>query len=299
MKLLWPLLLIAGSAFGFSKDFTLINDRSPLEFKILFDTMKNTLKEPEDEARLVAYCQRINKGLGPLKKDQAFFLLKSEIYKTLLEWKFPPSTFQLSELTLGRLKANLQGSSAIYTPFSQWFIEALIADLEIYQRQGLLSMNATARGRLTGEARASAVKFERVLKYTKGWVEQADSLSAQDFNALTRSASWHILRRIREKAQLFQGLSSQAVEATEEMTFNIPEGKNDAPPTPVVPAAKGEVQDLSQQGQKVMDQTQKAMEKVDVKPSDIPASELSKEIDKIDTKAPSESDGSGAQSGLQ
>lgn len=274
------------SSYAFNKDFNLINDRAPLEFRLLFESMKYSIKDLNEQVRLIVLAQHINKGLGPLKKDQSFFLLKSEVYKSLLEWPHPPTQFQVGSHTLERMKTNLNASKAIYTPFSQWVLEALMADLQEFQEAGLLDITPAQKNMLNGEKSLRYQKMQRVLKYTRGWLEQADTMSAKDFNKLTEELSWKTLERVKERSSLFRRFSSKAVQDRDENTFNIPEqgmpqnnlGK---PPTAAItvdPAMKGVAEKAAEEKK----DAGLAVEKLEVNNADIPAQELSDAIDKID-----------------
>ena len=223
MKSFLLLILVSFNAFAFHKDFALVNDRAPVEFKLLFESMKYTLKDMQDQIKLVVLCQHINKGLGPLSKEQSMFLLKSESYKSLLEWGHPPSQFQVGTHTIERLKKSMQANSSIYTPYSKWILQSLIADLENFKEQGVLDLNNSQKAGLKGEKALQLQKLQKVLKYSRGWVEQADTLSAKDFNQLTENLAWRTLERVKERAAMFRRFSSRAIQDKNEMTFNIPE----------------------------------------------------------------------------
>lgn len=275
------------SARAFNKDFTLVNDRAPLEFKLMFESMKYTLKEANEQVRLIVLAQHINRGLGPLKKDQSFFLLKSEVYKSLLEWPHGATQFQVGSHTLERLKSNLKANSPIYTPYSKWVLESLVADLENFKTEGTLDVTSSQKNSLTGEKLKNYLKMQRVLKYTRGWLEQADTLSAKDFNALTEQLAWRTFERIKEKAALFRRFSSKAIQDTQENTFNIPEqGMPVAPaagPAPV--KAKSEEKGIADKSAEEKAAAEASMGKIDVQTSAIPAEELSGAIDQIDEEA--------------
>jgi len=285
-----PLLLAAllvgpATAGAFHKDFTLVNDRAPLEFKLMFESMKYALKEHNEQLRLIVIAQHINKGLGPLKKDQAFFLLKSEIYKTILEWPNPSENFQVGSHTLERMKANLAASQAIYTPFSKWILEALIADLEEFKKEGLLDLSAADRASLTGERGQRYLKLQRVLRYTRPWLAQADTISAKDFNALTQQVAWSSLERVKERAALFRRFSSQAIQETSENTFNIPE---QGMPQEAGPRSRPPVDGDASMSEKAAQEKSAAEETVgnlDVGDSDVPRGQLSEAIDQLDVES--------------
>ncbi len=284
---LW-VLLTATTAWAFNKDFSIVNDRAPLEFKLLFDSLKNSLKENQDQVRLIALAQQINRGLGPLQKDQSFFLLKSEVYKTLLEWPHPPSQFQVGSHTLQRITSNIANGRAVYNPFSLWVLEALAADLQNFERDGLLSLTQSQRASLTGEKALQFNKMQRVLKYSRGWLEQADTLSAKDFNELTDQLAWRTIERVKEKGQLFRRLSSRAISDTQTNTFNIPEQGMPtkapvAPATQPTPAENG----LAGQASEEKKAAQATMEKINTEGATLPAEELSGAIDRIEEDATS------------
>ena len=287
MKCLFLILFsFSFSVHSFNKDFNLVNDRAPLEFRLLFESMKYSLKELNEQVRLIVLAQHINKGLGPLKKDQSFFLLKSEVYKSLLEWPHPPTQFQVGSHTLERIKTNINASKAIYTPFSQWVLEALMADLEEFQKEGLLDLPPAQKSMLNGEKSQRYLKMQRVLKYTRGWLEQADTMSAKDFNKLTEELSWKTLERVKERSSLFRRFSSKAVQDSNQNTFNIPEqgmpqmnqGKPAPPATTVDPAMKG----ISEKAAEEKAEASSSVENLEVDSAAVPAQELSEAIDKIE-----------------
>lgn len=280
-------LFFSLSAQAFNKDFTLVNDKAPLEFKLLFESMKNSLKDNQEQVRLIVLAQQINKGLGPLKKDQSFFLLKSEVYKTLLEWPHPTSQFQVGTHTLQRINTHLATGRAIYNPFSIWILEALAADLEKFDKEGLLAMTQAQRSVLTGEKAQQYYKMQRVLKYTRGWLEQADTLSAKDFNALTDQLAWRTLERVKEKAQLFRRLSSKAIADTQSDTFNIPE-QGMPKKAPGLPGAQPETAPVGVAAQAAEEKkaAAEAMQKINTDGATLPAEELSGAIDRLQDDVP-------------
>ena len=281
------LLLAPLSALGFNKDFTLVNDKAPLEFKLLFESMKNSLKENHDQLRLIVLAQQINKGLGPLKKDQSFFLLKSEIYKSLLEWPHPPTQFQVGSHTLKRLNSHIAKGRAVYNPFSIWVLEALAADLEKFEKEGLLALTPSQRASLTGDKAQQHYRMQRVLKFTRGWIEQADTMSAKDFNTLTDQLAWRTLERVKESAMLFRRLSSKAITDTQSNIFNIPEqGMPKKPPGAEETKPDAAPKGIAEQAADEKKAAEAAMEKINTDGATLPAEELSGAIDRLQEDVP-------------
>lgn len=278
MKFCW-LLMLSFPVFAFHKDFKIVNERAPFEFKAVFETLKTASTAPEDQARLIAYAERINSGLGALKKDQVFFLFKSEVHKALLEWKFPESKFNAGSHTLTRLRSTLSANQALYSPLSQWVIEALVADIDRYGKEGLLEISPNT---VFNEARRQKLlQLQKTLRYTRGWIEMADTNSAVDFNALTLKLGWVILERIQRKSLLLNRHTTTAVADTKELTFNIPEGSTQRPTAKHIPEA-AEVPSANETSQRLKTEAGEAVENIAVKPSEIPAEDMSGAIDRID-----------------
>ena len=71
------LLILSNLAFGFDKDFTTVNDRVPLEFNHLFDSLKLNARTPAEKVRLIGLAQELNQNLGFLSKEHIFLLMKN------------------------------------------------------------------------------------------------------------------------------------------------------------------------------------------------------------------------------
>lgn len=222
MKYGW-LILLPTFAFGFNRDFTLVNDRSPYEFKQMFESMKYQLKTPEDQLHMIVLCQHLNKSLASLKKDQVYFLLKSEVFKNALEFGYRYTSFAPNSFTMKRLKEKLIENDQVYSSFSKWFIKALMADLAPFESDNILDSTLAQRASFIGEKQQKLLKLRKILPYVTPWIEKAYTSSAQDFNGQTLELSWAILEQAHQRALLFQKFARESVNLTQEMTFNIPE----------------------------------------------------------------------------
>jgi hypothetical protein len=311
MILSFLFFILVPESFSFHKDYKLVNDRAPLEFKLMFESMKYSLKEMNDQIRLIVLTQHINKGLAPLSKEQCLFLLKSEVYKALLEWPHSATQFQVGSHTLERMKKNLEAGKSVYTPYSQWILEALIADLEKFKQDGLLDLSPSQKSSLKGDKAAQYQKMQRVLKYTRGWLEQADTLSAKDFNHLSEQLAWRTLERVKEKAALFRRFSSKAIQDKQEDTFNIPEqgmphssggmaklsekasdspagsssqGEKVGQETPEYPNSTQAQEGLADEAQAAQASAEGTLQKIDPRNITLPPEDLSGAIDKIEAE---------------
>lgn len=284
MKFFILIAFYISNLWAFPNDFKLINDRTPIEFNVLFESMKNSLRDPVKQAELAVICNKINKGLAPLKVEQVKFLIMSEIYKTILEWKFPKNESNFSSSDLKRILFNRENNQNIYTPFSTSIILSIVADAERIAIDDNKLQNAEKK---------------QIQQYVGKWLKQADNLSPTDFNALTLEVSWEILKRIERESILFQELSSKAIEDVREDTFNIPQLNIQQPASK--PKTPNSTISVSEQSEEIKEQSEKAMQKIGVTPGDISSDDFSNAINKIDAEdiKSDSSNGSGAPSPLK
>jgi hypothetical protein len=259
-----------------------VNDRVPLEFNQLFESMKLQIKLPTDKIRMVGLCQDIDQNLGFLPKDQIFMLMKAEVIKDVLEHKFSKvGQFDVTNLLVKRLQDTFAKKERYLTPFSQWVARSIIAELEHRQNLGLITDKTFNPGAFDGEKRKDAIRFNRYLDYLLPWIDRLNSLSATDFNKLTMDVSWIILRRLNDRALLFKRFSSTAVSDTKINIFNIP-----ARLTQLAPADIKQIQNdvtpttLKEESEREKDRAQTEVDKVT--PTDLSplSDDLNRELEK-------------------
>lgn len=276
------LFLFPLTALSFDKDFTTVNDRVPLEFNQLFESLKLQIKLPTDKIRMVGLCQDIEANLGFLPKDQIFMLMKAEVIKDVLEHKFSKvGQFDVTNLLVKRVKDEFARKERYLTPFSQWIARSIIAELEHRQDLGLITEKTFNPAAFDGEKRKDAIRFQRYLDYLLPWIDQLNSLSATDFNKLTMEVSWTILRRLNDRALLFKRFASTAAGETKINIFNIP-----ARLTQISPGEIKQIQNdtppptLKEESEREKDRAQTEVDKVT--PNDLsPLSEdLARELEK-------------------
>jgi hypothetical protein len=209
---------------AFHKDFKTLNDRVPLEFQHLFTSMKLEVKTPQEKIQLVGICKDLDDNLSFLPKEHLFLFLKSEVIKDTLEYKFSKvRQFDLTITLIERLEKNLAKKERYLNPFAAWICRSIIAELNLRREHGLISQKSFSARSFEGSKLAEAIRFEKYLKFLMPWVDRMDSLSAKDFNGLTKEVGWTILRRINDRSLLFKKFSSTATGNTKLSLFNIPQ----------------------------------------------------------------------------
>lgn len=279
------ILFIPLSVQAFSPDFKTINDRVPLEFTHLFESMKLQAKTPAEKIRLVGIAQELNQNLSFLPKEHIFMLMKSEVTKNLLEHKFSKvRNFDVSTLLLERIEENFSRKERLLNPFAQWIFRSIIAELKTRKEQGLLTNKTFDPASFQGSKRQEAQRFQRYLTYLLPWIDRMDALSAADFNELTKEVGWKIMERLNNRSLILKRYSSTAAGEAELPIFNIPPKLTELHPEDIKRAKEDEEPSTLKEASQV--EKTKATDEVDnIRPEDLsPVSdEINKELEKVTT----------------
>jgi hypothetical protein len=242
-----------GNAQAFDKDFTTVNDRVPHEFNLLFDALKLEIKTPSEKLRMIGLCKELNDNLGFLQKEHIFMLMKTEVIKGTLEFRFDKvRQFDMNDLLLARLEREFESKKAYLNGYARWIWQSVIAELHYRKKLGLISAASFNPANFDGQKKAEAMRFQRYLNYLFPWIDKMDSLDAASFNQTAKEVSWFILQRINERSILFKRYASSATSSTQTVVINIPQKllelkpedikrmKSDQPPLSLAEQAKKE-----------------------------------------------------------
>ena len=274
-------LLFSFSVFAFNKDFRTVNDRVPLEFQHLFTSMKLEVKTPVEKVQLVAVCKELDDNLAFLPKEHLFLFLKSEVIKNTLEYKFAKvRQFDLTSALVDRLEKDLQKKQKYLNPFATWIWRSIIAELNLRREHGIITQKSFNARTFEGAKLAEALRFEKYLKYLMPWIDRMDSLSAGDFNLLTKEVGWTIFRRINDRSLLFKKFASTAAGDTKISLFNIPQKLLEINPDDIrnIQSERLLPSSLKDEGSREKTEATESVEKAT--PTDM--SPLSGEIDKLE-----------------
>jgi hypothetical protein len=228
------ILLFSFSAMAFDKDFTAVSERVPLEFGLLFESLKLEVKSPSDKLKMVALCKDLNTNLGSLKKEQIYFLMKSEVIKNTMEYKFVKTRqFDVTTLLIKRLDDGYENKSKYMNKFSLWIWRSILAELKMRQKAGIITERSFSARTFDGARLQEALRFEKYLTYLNPWIDRMDSYTAPEFNQLSKDVSWVILRRLNERSILFKRFAASAISGTQVTIFNIPQRLLDLKPSQI------------------------------------------------------------------
>jgi hypothetical protein len=123
---------------------------------------------------------------------------------------------------ISRIEEDFNKKQSLLNPFSQWIWRSIIAELKHRESMGLITNKSFNPNSFEGGKKLDANRFARYLNYILPWIDKMDSLSAAEFNNLSREVSWVILRRLNERSLLFKRFASTATTGTKVNIFNIP-----------------------------------------------------------------------------
>lgn len=276
------LCFLSTKSMAFNKDFTLISDKTPYEFNIMFNSMRGQLKELNDQIKLIGYSEDLNRNLGFLEKEHIFLLMKSEVSRSVLEYRFDKTRqFDITTNLLEKLEKKFSEQERYLSEFSRWIWRSLIAELKYRQKLGLITQSSFNPTLFSGEKRTQAMRFQKYLHYLMPWIDQMDNLDHQRFNELALKVSWEILRKLNDRSLLFKNMS-YAQSSVETQLFNIPQKLQNLTPDKVKELQIIEENKTLQE--KSLEEKSKASEQI----NQIEASDLSPLSDEISQKIEAE-----------
>lgn len=270
---------------AFNSDFKTTNDRVPLEFNYLFESLKISIKVPKEQLRLVGICKDLDENLGYLKTEHIFFLMKSEVIKNVLEYRHQKvRSFDVTTFLISRVEEDFGKKQALLTPFSQWIWRAILAELKYREKQGLITEKSFNPNLFQGQKLTEARRFQRYLTYLLPWIDKMDSLDAAGFNLLIKKVSWIILERLNQRSLLFKRFATTSTSDTKVTIFNIPPKLLEYHPEDIK-RMQQDASPLTLKEESEKEKTEASTQIQKVSPDDLStlSDEVSKELDK---KAP-------------
>ena len=283
-------LLFGYNSFAFDKDFAAINDRVPLEFNLLFNSMKQSITAPSEKLRMIGLAKDLNDNLGLLQKEHIFMLMKTEVIKGTLEHKFDKvRQFDMNSNLISRLEDDFNSKKAYLNSFSKWIWNSILAELNHRKKMGLITTTSFNPVLFQGTKRTDAVRFQRYLQYLYPWIDRMDSLDAAKFNKLAMEVSWSVLERINDRSILFKRYASTSSGDTQTTIINIPQKLIDLKPEDIKRMQNDKLPlTLSEQSKVEKAEADVQMEKVTPLDMSSVSDDLAKELENKTEEAPKE-----------
>jgi hypothetical protein len=174
----------------------IIPNKTPIEFELLYNSIQNSLI-PKEKDEFLLLSHHLQNFFNRIDQDQLFFLIKSVIYKSIIQYEFDfyIQYIDVNSMFLKKVQQKLDSNKEHYNDFSQWIIRSLMGDLEIYVDTPLLDQ----LGQLSKDSQEDMKKIgevERKLKYLRPWFYTVEKLKPKEFSNLSREISWKILYRV-------------------------------------------------------------------------------------------------------
>ncbi len=161
----------------------LVNKSFPTEFSFIFSQVKLTLQPQE----LIANCKKLENDLSGIEKKHVYYLIKSDIYKTILDYEYDTyaPTVALNSFMLEQMKQKLSYNLKKYTLMSQWIFRSFLSDLNYRLQQG---------GQVNSIIEA---------KFLRPWFKNMSTKSPEEFNAITNKIALDVFNRVGIIAKTF------------------------------------------------------------------------------------------------
>jgi hypothetical protein len=264
MKLIILISLFSFLAFS-QDDKPLANlkliDSVSEELRIIVDHL-NYNEVSKDHAReVLAACELINNDTINMDSINLLFLIKSEIYKGLLNNQHLSyeDSVQISEVIVKSIEYKFKKHEVSYSPFAKWIFNSIIEDLKPYRANDFLNRYQTV-SRTNMKEMSMALGLQKALKYISPWIIAIESQTPESFNNTLTLISIDILKLISRKTYFFKEFSFRFSQKQREAIFEIPKLalKPDVPielPDSSLQKKKAQTKKTAKEAMKVLENT--------------------------------------------
>lgn len=155
-------------------------DKLPLEIVFLLKNLNEIKLSAKEDGRLVEHVKDLNRNLKFITKEKFYFVVKSEIYKNILEKEFQ-GDFKIMKFTSEQIKTIEESyikNKDQYSLFSRYLIESILSDfntLKTYPGFNQVKLNSIDRDPTLNLIR-------KKLNLLSPWLGAMSTLEARDFN---------------------------------------------------------------------------------------------------------------------
>jgi hypothetical protein len=206
--------------------FAIISDAVPVEVELMLGHLKSSELEVSQIQKILSYTGVINQELALTPVTNIMFLLKSEIYRAILNNQYlrHGNILQISTSILENTKQKLQKHNVVYTQFSKWIIESILSDFDSFLEKNFINtyQNISAND---NSGQLKVARLNKILKYTSPWLNAIDYMSPEDFNSLCTNVIIDALESISRKTFYFKTYTNILSKNESQSLFAIPEVK--------------------------------------------------------------------------
>ncbi len=194
------------------------------ELEVMVEQLSTSKALKLKEAKDLADAMKVaNADLSKAPKANALFLIKSEIYKSLLGSSFLPHRSRLSFSTglLKSVEAKLKKHKLIYAPFSQWVIASVLSELDPFRKDGFIDKYQSVSGNDI-KTRTRALELNRLSRYLGPWIIEFLDKTPEQFNQLTDQIAGETVKALARKGFYFAKFADDFSSSMGEDIFSVP-----------------------------------------------------------------------------
>ncbi len=186
----------------FSKVPTLVPKPAlPVEFSYLVESIQQYPLPDNEKENLLKVLKKLDKLFAQMTKEEVFFLLKSEIYKELLN---KPKLTQQSQLydkkILRKLAELIDTKIESYHQFAKWIIIANYSDLkQIFDSPYFNTFIVEKKG--IGLKNPNAAMIGKKLNLVLPWYEDIINQNPEEFHEMLKPIMMGLLDKITSKIE--------------------------------------------------------------------------------------------------
>jgi hypothetical protein len=220
-------------------------DETSEELNIIIGHLNFSKVTPTQAQEVVAACQLINNDTTHMDRINLLFLIKSEIYKGLLNNQYLAyeDTVQISEVIVKSIEEKFKKYELSYGAFAKWIFKSIQNDLAPYRKDSFLNRYQTV-SRTNMKEMALALSLKKSLKYISPWLIAIESQTPEQFNNTLTQIAIDILKQISRKTYFFKEFSTKFASKQRDEIFNIP--NLNIKPEPSVEAPDGSLQKIKE-----------------------------------------------------
>jgi hypothetical protein len=214
------ILIFASYTIEASQALLKINEASlPLEFVLLAESINELKLIQEEKDKISEKIKLINSNLKFLKKEQIFFILKSELYKSILEREFHNDfrIMKFTNLDISNIEKAYLANKKEYSPFARWLVESVISDFgELKNYPGFNSVKMDVP-----EKDVTLNLVRKKLSLLSPWLGAISALKASEFNFRLKKMLFEILSDIEISTGIYKNyLTNTELDSSDFITIN-------------------------------------------------------------------------------
>lgn len=190
-------------------------DKLPLELVILINSINELKLSPDDNNRYIDEAKTLNGYLKYLTKEQIYFLVKSQIYKNVLEKEFQGDykITKFTSLDIEAIEKNYQQNKKNYSAYASWLIQSVLSDFSTLKNYpGFNQVKLTIV-----EKDPTLNLIRKKLNLLSPWLGAISTLTASDFNGRLKKMMFKTLADIKESAYLLKTYPTRPPESTSDL----------------------------------------------------------------------------------